>query len=102
MNKGANKRNASYHHRVHPGDIVTLAYDVQGVIRDRSNPKVVGEIIDRPWAPKGAKVLVTAEYNAGFRGIEFSFEYNGQQHWTGISTQAIEERHMHDTCGYRG
>ena len=82
-------RDNSYRFRVTPGQVVTLNRDVTGVIWDTTTDdwKVVG----RPVAPAGSQVTVLAESNAGFRGIEFSFEYNGQRFWHHVTTSAIAE-----------
>lgn len=76
--------------RVSRGDIVTLAQDVSGCTWDRdADGAIVWEVAARPLAPKGARVKVTDESNAGFRGIEFSFEYDGCRDFRGISTGVI-------------
>ena len=64
----ASKISRSYTRRVKRGDVVTLDVEVSGYDSDTG---------ERPIAPKNARVTVTSESNAGFRGIEFSFEYNG-------------------------
>lgn len=82
-------RDQSYKNRVSRGQVVTLKRDVTGVVYDHSIKPFT--IVDRPVAPKGAQVLVISETNAGFRGIEFSFEYNGQRSWHGITTAAVDD-----------
>lgn len=75
------KINRSYNRRVKRGDVVTLAEEISGYDSDTGA---------RPVAPKGARVTVTDESNAGFRGIEFSFAYNGVRDFHGISTGSIK------------
>ena len=81
-------RDRSYRNRVTRGQIVTLNRDVTGVVWDQSTND--WKVIDRPVAPEGSQVIVLSESNAGFRGIEFSFEYDGRRHWHGVTTSAIE------------
>lgn len=80
-------RNRSYQNRVESGQVVTLNRDVAGVIWDRTTSD--WKVTDRPIAPAGSQVIVVSESNAGFRGIEFSFEYKGQRFWHGVTTAAI-------------
>lgn len=84
------EKNRSYSRRVRKGQVVTLLREVQGCTwaydADGNN---TWEVADRPVAPAGAKVTVISESNAGFRGIEFSFEYNGCRDFHHVSTGVI-------------
>lgn len=76
----AAEKNLSYDRRVVAGQTVTLNRDVTRG----------GDL----FAPKGAKVVVASESNAGFRGIEFSFIYGGDR-FCGVSTGVIAKLSDH-------
>jgi hypothetical protein len=81
---------SSYSHRVSKGDTVILDTDVTGCTWQKdTNGNTVWEVADRPVAPAGSIVTVTDETNAGFRGIEFSFTFNGCKDFKGVSTGCI-------------
>lgn len=71
------EKQRSYTRRVRPGAQVRLARQV-----------VQGRGLNERVAPKGALVTVTCESNAGFRGIELSFRYEGES-FHGVSTGVI-------------